>query len=662
MNKKGFTLVELLAVIAILAILVILAIPSVLDIYNNSREKIRVQTVKTYINATKKFYMKENLSNSKLLDGETNIIEELNMDGKKVDAGYVVVTSKGEVKVALEIDNKCYKNDGDEIIVEEDYDICDVVTNRIKDDTPGELAGGGRQNNPYKIESIEDLVAFSNMVNEKKTPSGWYTSFTDENGSTIRYNFYVVLANNLDFKSKYSYVNYKTTEFGDVNQDGKIEGLMQELNSGNGFPMIGKEENEDFYMYFDGLNHSISNFNYNIVNTDADKTIYLSLFGYYDGSFSSTNIVNLNLENVDINVDTVGNAYIAPLQQQIHWYNSNQIKNIKTSGKINAKCGGKCTIGGVGIGVFTYGSPKALSNIKSTVNINVESNNAVVGGVLPVGSNYGYYVEDTNYTGNINVKATSEASVGGIYGGDRSFFYAVNSSVIGDITVETNDGNVHGLGVGSSYNSFYRGNINVKSYYPLSMAGLSSGSVTNGYVIGNITNDATYRYNWPGIAGVSSSGSVTNGYYIGNLYYDTETSYGGGGPTIYGSLLTAKGNVENSFVRGVITNNQKTSWSTYFGYLTTDDEEGTPPTITNGYVSSDTSYSGNAKCRKDGTIVTIQELKTKAWYKDELKFDNNWTIKDGYYPILNRCKFDNTDKSCEPTSEELSNQILIGVN
>ena len=65
MNKKGFTLVELLAVIAILAILVILAIPSVLDIYNNSREKIRVQTVKTYINATKKFYMKENLSNSK---------------------------------------------------------------------------------------------------------------------------------------------------------------------------------------------------------------------------------------------------------------------------------------------------------------------------------------------------------------------------------------------------------------------------------------------------------------------------------------------------------------------------------------------------------------------------------------------------------------------
>ena len=40
MKKKGFTLVELLAVIAILAILVIIALPNVLKMFNESKEKI----------------------------------------------------------------------------------------------------------------------------------------------------------------------------------------------------------------------------------------------------------------------------------------------------------------------------------------------------------------------------------------------------------------------------------------------------------------------------------------------------------------------------------------------------------------------------------------------------------------------------------------------
>lgn len=38
MNKKGFTLVELLAVIAILAILVIIALPNVLQMFNDSKK------------------------------------------------------------------------------------------------------------------------------------------------------------------------------------------------------------------------------------------------------------------------------------------------------------------------------------------------------------------------------------------------------------------------------------------------------------------------------------------------------------------------------------------------------------------------------------------------------------------------------------------------
>lgn len=39
MNKKGFTLVELLAVIAILAILVIIALPNVIKMYNSAKKE-----------------------------------------------------------------------------------------------------------------------------------------------------------------------------------------------------------------------------------------------------------------------------------------------------------------------------------------------------------------------------------------------------------------------------------------------------------------------------------------------------------------------------------------------------------------------------------------------------------------------------------------------
>ena len=46
MNKKGFTLVELLAVIAILAILVIIALPNVLKMFNDSKKNSFINEVR----------------------------------------------------------------------------------------------------------------------------------------------------------------------------------------------------------------------------------------------------------------------------------------------------------------------------------------------------------------------------------------------------------------------------------------------------------------------------------------------------------------------------------------------------------------------------------------------------------------------------------------
>ena len=46
-DKKGFTLVELLAVIAILAILVIIALPSVISMYNNAKKQVFLTEAQT---------------------------------------------------------------------------------------------------------------------------------------------------------------------------------------------------------------------------------------------------------------------------------------------------------------------------------------------------------------------------------------------------------------------------------------------------------------------------------------------------------------------------------------------------------------------------------------------------------------------------------------
>ena len=57
MNKKGFTLVELLAVIAILAILVIIALPNVLELYRNARKNAFLDEVQSVYTAAVNKYM-----------------------------------------------------------------------------------------------------------------------------------------------------------------------------------------------------------------------------------------------------------------------------------------------------------------------------------------------------------------------------------------------------------------------------------------------------------------------------------------------------------------------------------------------------------------------------------------------------------------------------
>lgn len=64
MNKKGFTLVELLAVIVILAIIALIATPIVINVVNESREKANLRSIESYAKAYETAYYQALLTDS----------------------------------------------------------------------------------------------------------------------------------------------------------------------------------------------------------------------------------------------------------------------------------------------------------------------------------------------------------------------------------------------------------------------------------------------------------------------------------------------------------------------------------------------------------------------------------------------------------------------
>ena len=112
-NKKGFTLMELLAVIAIIAILAILIIPNVLGKYNSAKEETFKVQVGNLLRAA------EMQKQSDMLAGNTALVycfgtdicdSENPLNITESDIKYVVVfNSSGQVsKIAIENTNYCY--------------------------------------------------------------------------------------------------------------------------------------------------------------------------------------------------------------------------------------------------------------------------------------------------------------------------------------------------------------------------------------------------------------------------------------------------------------------------------------------------------------------------------------------------------------------------
>lgn len=126
----------------------------------------------------------------------------------------------------------------------------------------GDITKGGKcdgsEEKPFKITCIEDLVAFSIMTNGGNTELGLASN--KFNGK------YVELTKTIDFESIFSYDDYTTTKYGDLNTDGIVEDIRTELTKTDegciGFtPICG------FKGVFDGKENTIENIYENSQNS-----------------------------------------------------------------------------------------------------------------------------------------------------------------------------------------------------------------------------------------------------------------------------------------------------------------------------------------------------------------------------------------------------------
>ncbi len=128
MNKKGFTLVELLAVIAILAILVIIALPNVLEIFNRVKKELFLTEVKNVYKEVSKKYITENMKGKKLSNINSRNNSKLDISGDNLE--YCInLDNSGTIKTMV------VRNDNYFVEYNDSEDITNYSIEKVKETT-----------------------------------------------------------------------------------------------------------------------------------------------------------------------------------------------------------------------------------------------------------------------------------------------------------------------------------------------------------------------------------------------------------------------------------------------------------------------------------------------------------------------------------------------
>ena len=205
-NKKGFTLVELLAVIAILAILVIIAIPNVLKMFNDAKKNSFLTEAKTVYSEAGKKYISDSITspgNNEYIycKSKTDSLNLLSLSGRGINY-YIKTDSNGNVNTIVVWDDTRYvaKKDSkiDVTSLTESKDITDDIKNATCENI-SEVVGLVDKIKPeYKVTgsvTFEDRQHLS--LNIKMN------NMNDSTFSKVKY----VISRKLNYETTYTKVN-----------------------------------------------------------------------------------------------------------------------------------------------------------------------------------------------------------------------------------------------------------------------------------------------------------------------------------------------------------------------------------------------------------------------------------------------------------------------
>ena len=370
-KEKGFTLIELLAVIVILAIIALIAIPIVLNIIETAKKgSARISAI-SYIKEVNRLNALtiENQFHGEISDiTESEWLKNVELSGTMPSSGYLTIDETGIVSVAnlcvndynVSYENKKAKVTGKCTPKRGEFDVLDSTPGDLNCQIIDEIR-------TCYIESVEDLVAFSDMangINGKK-----FDNFE---------NTKIMLMNSLDFDNNLSYVNSDKQWGYDINGNGKIESLKDELTKDSGFMPISSSSNAVFKGTFDGNGYTIKN-----ININRSTSNYVAMFGYNEGIIRGLNIKNINV---------TGNQYVAGLVAS----NKGIVSMINLEGNIN---------GTYAAGIVSQGNFSGAIVKDVIMNGNVTGTNA--GGLVYTSINTYGIIESGKYSNSLVGGGTS---------------------------------------------------------------------------------------------------------------------------------------------------------------------------------------------------------------------------------------------------------------
>lgn len=430
-------------------------------------------------------------------DVNGNYVGTINSDGKYVvttdETGTIVLPLRGGFYRIEEIGYpEGYQENGNE-----DYFKIASKNGDIKN--PEDPDGTEETVGDLEINTIEDLVRFSKSVN----------SGNSYKGKTVS------LMRTLDFNEDSSYANPADTSFGDLNEDGVVEGIKNELTTGIGFTPIGTSTSK-FMGTFDGRGNDIKNL-YIMVNSKSA----IGLFAYIEGAeiknCGVTGEVVNNCTYIDSNAGGIVGDAITSKISNCHSYAT--IKAYDVIGGIVAKIQNTTIENSYNIGEIISNSGGYIGGIVGEIEKNdsvinkcynlgtikvyiIEHNTVSIGGVVGYISTDGYnnIVKECYNSGNIKFSNT------------EGYFYCVGG-LIG--RAEKNNKVV---------NSYNTGNIEITGDYAGDTGGICGHTegntpIINCYNIGEINTIVRLAANSGTISGNSKSSWGNDYVKIENCYY-----------------------------------------------------------------------------------------------------------------------------------------------